>query len=383
MASKNAAVETCADNTSLVHMDEDSILSNMQERHRQDLIYTYTASVLLAVNPYKNISTLYGDAQCNLYRGKHIGALPPHPYAIADTAYRMLMRENANQALLISGESGAGKTETAKIVMQYLAFASGSVTDHSSQIQKRVLEAQPILEALGNAATLRNSNSSRFGKYNQVYFDGDGSLVDAGIQTYLLESSRVVVHGENERTYHIFYEMLQGLSEEKKKAYHLDNKTHYHLMHQNAGALVKGTENIDKKNFGRFCSALKTIGQDQESIDGCLQILAGLLHLSDIPKQDAETEMAAWATQDDGDEGDASDGRTVEVNEDSVSHAASLLGMDPDELCGVLKRRSIKIPGRESMHEVAHNPVQFRGALPSLIKALYKRWQWPLLRAGP
>merc|ERR1719162_379826 len=124
------APTTCADNTALVQMDEDSILSNMEERHKQDLIYTYTASVLLAVNPYKNIPTLYGDAQCKLYHGKFIGALPPHPYAIADTAYRTLKRERANQALLISGESGAGKTETAKIVMQYLAFASGSVSEH-------------------------------------------------------------------------------------------------------------------------------------------------------------------------------------------------------------------------------------------------------------
>merc|ERR1719313_2211758 len=187
-------------------MTEGSIMTNLENRHQQDEIYTYTASVLLAMNPYKQIQGLYGSEQCQRYKGKHIGALPPHPYAIADAAYRLLVREKGDQALLISGESGAGKTETAKIVMNYLAFASGSQTEQTKKIQERVLQAQPILESLGNAATLRNSNSSRFGKYNQIHFNGGGSVVDASIQTYLLESSRVVTHGERERTYHIFYE---------------------------------------------------------------------------------------------------------------------------------------------------------------------------------
>ena len=120
---------TSQDNTSLVHMNDATILENLRLRHQQDEIYTYTASVLLAVNPYKEIKSLYGQEQCQRYRGKHIGALAPHPYAIADTAYRALVREQRNQGLLISGESGAGKTETAKIVMNYLAYTSGTTDD--------------------------------------------------------------------------------------------------------------------------------------------------------------------------------------------------------------------------------------------------------------
>jgi len=356
---------TAEDNTALVHLNDATILENLEARHKVDEIYTYTASVLLAVNPYKTIPGLYSDTQCAKYRGKHLGALPPHPYAIADTAYRLLVRDKVNQALLISGESGAGKTETAKIVMQHLAYASGTTSDIATQVQARVLQAQPILESFGNAATLRNSNSSRFGKYNRVYFDSAGSLVDAGVTTYLLESSRVVVHGEGERTYHVFYEMLEGLPSEKLKSFHLERSNTYRLVH--APKRVDGFEARDASNFNRLCSALSTVGLSQENIDGYLQMLAGLIHLADIPKEDADVDMAARAQI------DADDSCCVEVNEDSVTFAAELLGMDRDELCGTLQMKTIKIPGRDSMHKVPRSPLHFRHALHSLIKALYKR----------
>jgi len=195
--------------------------------------------VLLAVNPYKDVKGLYGESQCKRYRGKHIGALPPHPYAIADTAYRALVRDRKNQGFIISGESGAGKTETAKIVMEYLGYVSGSTNQKTEQIQRRVQQAQPILESFGNAVTMRNNNSSRFGKYNRVFFDETGTLVDASVTTYLLESSRVVVHAKRERTYHCFYEMLQGLPEEKLSTLQLQRDKLYLLL---------GTEATDSQD---------------------------------------------------------------------------------------------------------------------------------------
>lgn len=361
------AAASAADNAALVHMNDASILDNLKVRHSQDLIYTYTANVLLAVNPYKTIDGLYGEEQCRTYRGKHIGALPPHPYAIADGAYRLLVREMMDQALLISGESGAGKTETAKIVMSYLAYASGSTSELASKIQDRVLQAQPILESFGNAATLRNSNSSRFGKYNRIFFDSAGTLVDAGIQTFLLESSRVVVHGDRERTYHIFYEMLQGLSKDDMQEFHLVKESKYRLLHNEEA--LSGVEQKDKKNFEQLCRGLETLGLTEDSIHSYFQVLAGLIHLGDVPMHDVETDLASRASGDDPD----SDTRTVEVNEESVHYASKLLGMDEDELCGMLKRRRIAIPGRNSMHEAPRNPMQFRQTLHSLIKAIYKR----------
>jgi len=354
---------TCQDNTSLVHMNDATILENLQARHKRDEIYTYTASVLLAVNPYKDIRGLYGEDMCQHYRGKHIGALAPHPYAIADTAYRALVRERRNQGLLISGESGAGKTETAKIVMQFLAFASGATSGHADSIQARVVRAQPILESLGNAVTMRNSNSSRFGKYNRVFFDGSGALVDAGITTYLLESSRVVTHGERERTYHCFYEMLRGLDDARLEAFGLERGRRYRLLTSPSGEALPGFESRDAVNFARLCDALRTIGLDEAGVDNMLRILAGLIHLGDIEK-DPEKRKA---------DKEEDDGEPVQVDEVAVERAAKMLGMDADELCARLTRKKVAVPGRSSYHEVPRNVSQFRHALQSFIKAIYKR----------
>jgi len=352
---------TSQDNTSLTYMNDATILENLRLRHQQDEIYTYTASVLLAVNPYKEISGLYGEEQCEQYRGKHIGALAPHPYAIADTAYRALVREQRNQGLLISGESGAGKTETAKIVMQYLAYASGATSDLASQIQARVLRAQPILESFGNAVTMRNSNSSRFGKYNRVFFNGAGTLVDAGITTYLLETSRVVVHGALERTYHCFYEMLAGLDEQRlRDEFDLDPDTSNFKLLTNGGSPPEYCRQRDVKNFARLCDALETVGYNQDDITATLKVLAGLVHLGNVAKDEAV-------------KADDDDDKAVEVNEGSVASAAKMLGMDPDELRARLTRKKVAVPGRNSFHEVPRSDAQFRGALHSLIKAIYKR----------
>jgi len=361
---------TCADSTSLVYLNDASMLDNLQRRHRQDEIYTYTASVLLAVNPYKSIPGLYSEEQCARYRGRHIGALPPHPFAIADAAYRTLAREKKDQALLISGESGAGKTETAKIVMQYLAYTSGADSDLARRIQARVLQAQPILESFGNAVTLRNSNSSRFGKYNRICFNGEGRLIDAGITTYLLESSRVVVHGANERTYHVFYEMLAGLSDEQLGDLQLERGRNYRLT-SGHGPGVWGFEERDVSNFRRLRDSLQTVGLDEEQINASLRVLAGIIHLGDVMLEEADGCPQLRPAEE---EEEAFSGRqTVDLNEESAEKAAKLLGMDTDELVGALKRRKIRIPSRMSLHEVPRTPSQFRQALEGLIKSLYKR----------
>jgi len=363
---------TCQDNTALVHLNDATILENLRARHEADEIYTYTASVLLAVNPYHDVTGLYGEAQCARYRGKHIGALPPHPYAIADTAYRALVRDRKNQGFIISGESGAGKTETAKIVMEYLGYVSGSTNQMTAQIQRRVLQAQPILESFGNAVTMRNNNSSRFGKYNSIFFDEDGTLCDASVTTYLLESSRVVVHAKRERTYHCFYEMLSGLPDEKLKKLHLDRAKLYLLLANEGQASATQEEtaeekrfhaqfkDLDIRNFNRLCVALRDVGFSEEDIDLTFQVLAGLVHLGDL----------SGAERDDDDES-----ATIQLDEETLQKAGELLGIDPSELGSALRRRKVKVTrlGRESIHEVPRTTLQFRHALFSLIKALYKR----------
>ncbi|CAJ1449595.1 unnamed protein product [Effrenium voratum] len=361
---------TCQDNTSLVHLNDATILENLKARHQVDDIYTYTASVLLAVNPYKDVTGLYGASQCAKYRGKHIGALAPHPYAIADTAYRALVRDRKNQGFIISGESGAGKTETAKIVMEYLGFVSGSTNQKTEQIQRRVQQAQPILESFGNAVTMRNNNSSRFGKYNRIFFDQDGMLVDAAVTTYLLESSRVVLHASRERTYHCFYEAWrtenEALTSSKFWSYQIAETTSI-VMQEDADEEKKWHaqfEARDVKLFQRLCDALSIVGFSDEDIDAIFQVLAGLVHLGDLSN----------CEKDEGDET-----ATVQLDEGPLEKAAELLGMDASELGSALKRRKVRVQsaGRESLHEVPRSTSQFRTALHSLIKA--PMWRQPAL----
>uniref|UniRef100_A0A7S2QBP6 Myosin motor domain-containing protein n=1 Tax=Zooxanthella nutricula TaxID=1333877 RepID=A0A7S2QBP6_9DINO len=360
---------TCQDNTSMVHLSDATVLENLRVRHERDDIYTYTASVLLAVNPYKDIKGLYGVDQCTRYRGKHIGALPPHPYAIADTAYRALVRERRNQGLLISGESGAGKTETSKIVMEFLAFASGTASTHAESIQARVLQAQPILESMGNAVTMRNSNSSRFGKYNRVFFDHEGALVDAGITTYLLESSRVVVHGDRERTYHCFYEMIAGLDDERMAEFGLQQGKSYRLLTSASGEPLPGFETRDAVNFKRLCDALGTIGLSADDITGMIRVLAGLIHLGDL-----ERETPPDASPQGSDRGGLEDdNEAVDIDFEALEWAAKLLGMDADEMRARLTKKKVAVRGRSSFHEVPRSTTNFRQALHSFIKAIYKR----------
>jgi myosin-5 len=188
----------------LSYLNEPSVLYNLNYRYNQDMIYTKAGPVLVAVNPFKEVP-LYGNRYIEAYRKKSNES--PHVYAIADTAIREMIRDEVNQSIIISGESGAGKTETAKIAMQYLAALGGG-----SGIEYEILKTNPILEAFGNAKTLRNDNSSRFGKLIEIHFSESGKISGAQIQTFLLEKSRVVQCAEGERSYHIFYQLCAGAS---------------------------------------------------------------------------------------------------------------------------------------------------------------------------
>lgn len=212
------------DNTQLMHLHEPSLLHNVRYRYEKDLIYTYTGYILIAVNPYKQLHC-FTDADMREYIGKSIGVQPPHLYAIADRAYRSMKVDGCSQAVIISGESGAGKTESSKIVMRYLALAGRPppsklkdsderrASDALAELSEKVLGCNPILEAFGNAKTVMNNNSSRFGKFTRIHFDHRNWLVGADIVTYLLERSRVVLQSPSERNFHVFYQMLAGLND--------------------------------------------------------------------------------------------------------------------------------------------------------------------------
>jgi hypothetical protein len=380
--------QTEDDNTSLVHLDDANILENLEKRFRKDQIYTYTANVLLAVNPYKTIKNLYTAEQMEKYRGRPLGVLPPHPYAIADTAFRQLRRGIRSQALVISGESGAGKTETAKITMKYLTAQARTAENHGRSIQDKIMNANPILESFGNASTVRNSNSSRFGKYNEMYFDQVSALVGAGIKTYLLETARVVKPQEGERNYHVFYEMLAGVNEDCLSDMFLVRDDRYKLLHVgNTQVAARGSaeHKKQKQNFEELKGAMHTVGVADEVQRDIWKTVGALIHMGEVdfkaPDEQNQgfvsphgrgrlsTSAAANHRMDDQEQ-------LVEIlQRDNLGYAAELLGLEEVALMEVLQRRAVRIKEGATQRtiEKVRTKDQAKQTLQTLLKVLYQR----------
>ena len=247
-----SSVKGVEDMISLGDLHEAGILRNLLIRYKDNLIYTYTGSILVAVNPYQ-ILPIYTSEQIKLYKDKKIGELPPHIFAIGDNAYANMLRYGQDQCVVISGWSGSGKTESTKLILQYLAAISGQ----HSWIEQQILEANPILEAFGNAKTIRNDNSSRFGKYIDIHFSKRGIIEGAKIYQYLLEKSRIVCQAPGERNYHIFYCMLAGMTkEERSKLCLLDASKYFYLMQ---GDCIACDGRDDAAEFADIRSAMKVL----------------------------------------------------------------------------------------------------------------------------
>ncbi|XP_022092441.1 unconventional myosin-XV-like [Acanthaster planci] len=256
-------------------LHEGSILFNLKTRYDKGLIYTYTGSILVAVNPYK-LFDIYGIDTVKKYEGKPLGHLLPHLFAMGNSAYMRMMQTDKNQCVIISGESGAGKTESTKLIMQYLAAVNKAPSNLTTE---QILEANPLLESFGNAKTVRNDNSSRFGKYTEVFFK-KGIINGAKTTDYLLEKSRIVHQGPEERNYHVFYELLAGLSSPEAAKYGLRTAERYHFLNQGGSCRIEGKD--DGEDFYRLVSAMEVLRfspSEQEVIFG---ILAAILHLGNV-----------------------------------------------------------------------------------------------------
>uniref|UniRef100_A0A8C8S4Z2 Myosin VIIB n=1 Tax=Pelusios castaneus TaxID=367368 RepID=A0A8C8S4Z2_9SAUR len=256
-------------------LNEAGIVHNLLIRHQEHKIYTYTGSILVAVNPYQ-VLPLYTVEQIRLYSNKRIGELPPHVFAIADNCYFNMKRNKRDQCCVISGESGAGKTESTKLILQFLAAISGQ----HSWIEQQILEANPILEAFGNAKTIRNDNSSRFGKYIDIHFNRAGVIEGARVEQFLLEKSRVCRQAPEERNYHIFYCMLMGMNVEQKKMLNLGTASEYTYLTMGDCTSCDGRN--DAKEYAHIRSAMKILMfSDSEHWD-ISKLLAAILHLGNI-----------------------------------------------------------------------------------------------------
>ena len=315
--------ENVEDLTTLSHLNEPSVLNVIKLRYSQFNIYTYSGIVLIAVNPFQRNDELYSNFRIKRYANTRRGEEEPHLFAIAEEAYRCMINRKENQSIVVSGESGAGKTVSAKYIMRYFATVDSDENHHDmSQTEKQILATNPIMESFGNAKTTRNDNSSRFGKYLEILFDDKTTICGAKIRTYLLERSRLVFQPKTERNYHIFYQMIQGLDDDTKKSFYLTNVEDFHYLNQGGSPIIDGVD--DKKEFEDTRNALSLIGITDEKQLEIFKILAGLLHLGniDIPKTRNNANLSS--------------------DEPNLVKACELLGLDPVNFAKWTVKKQIK-----------------------------------------
>ncbi|XP_030881119.1 unconventional myosin-VIIa isoform X4 [Leptonychotes weddellii] len=336
-------------------LNEAGILRNLLIRYRDHLIYTncggrtYTGSILVAVNPYQLLS-IYSPEHIRQYTNKKIGEMPPHIFAIADNCYFNMKRHSRDQCCIISGESGAGKTESTKLILQFLAAISGQ----HSWIEQQVLEATPILEAFGNAKTIRNDNSSRFGKYIDIHFNKRGAIEGAKIEQYLLEKSRVCRQASDERNYHVFYCMLEGMSADQKKKLGLGQASDYNYLAMGNCITCEGRE--DSQEYANIRSAMKVLMFTDTENWEISKLLAAILHLGNL-QYEARTFENLDACE--------------VLFSPSLATAASLLEVNPPDLMNCLTSRTLITRG-----ETVSTPLSREQALDvrdAFVKGIYGR----------
>ncbi|XP_026738452.1 myosin-VIIa-like isoform X1 [Trichoplusia ni] len=343
----STSVTGVEDMITLGELQEYTILHNLHMRYTKQLIYTYTGSMLIAINPYE-ILPIYTMDQINFYQERSLGEIPPHIFAIGDNSYRELLDTSSNQCIVISGESGAGKTESTKLLLQYLAAASGK----HSWIEQQIQETNPILEAFGNAKTVRNDNSSRFGKYVNIYFSRKGIIEGGNIDQYLLEKSRIVFQNKGERNYHIFYSLVTGLSPDEKKKLDLGRPEDYNYL--NSGNMLKCEGRNDSLEFNDIRSAFKVLNFPDNEVWGTFSLLAAILHLGNLKFKSFNINNIESSEVTDA------------INANRI---ATLLGVNKAKLCEALTRKTFVAHGDKVVSPLnVSSAIEGRDAL---VKAIY------------
>uniref|UniRef100_A0A8B9RP77 Myosin-11-like n=1 Tax=Astyanax mexicanus TaxID=7994 RepID=A0A8B9RP77_ASTMX len=281
------------DMAELTCLNEASVLHNLRERYFSGLIYTYSGLFCVVVNPYKMLP-IYSEKIIDMYKGKKRHEVPPHIYSITDNAYRNMMQDREDQSILCTGESGAGKTENTKKVIQYLAVVAsshkGKKDTSAGELEKQLLQANPILEAFGNAKTIKNDNSSRFGKFIRINFDVTGYIVGANIETYLLEKSRCIRQAKTERAFHIFYYMVAGAKDKLREELLLESFNNYRFL---MAGHVQIPGNQDDEMYEETMEAMNIMGLSDEERIGILKVVSTVLQLGNIEfKKERNQEQA-------------------------------------------------------------------------------------------
>nr|POF06927.1 myosin type-2 heavy chain 1 [Quercus suber] len=357
-----AKFDKADDMAELTHLNEASVVHNLHQRYLSDLIYTYSGLFLVTINPYTPLP-IYGRDYINLYKGRSREDTKPHIFAMADEAFRNLVDEGANQSILVTGESGAGKTENTKKVIQYLASVATSETSQMkmgsrqlSNLSEQILRANPILEAFGNAQTVRNNNSSRFGKFIRIQFNRSGQIAGAFIDWYLLEKSRVVRLNSQERNYHIFYQLLHGADGAMRREFLLDDMEIEDFEYTRRGNdTISGVSDVSEWNT--LIEAFQIMNFSEKDQRSILRTIAAVLHLGNIQvmKESLRADQAALAP-------DAMQ---------SVDKVCRLLGIDSNAFVKALLHPRVRA-GHEWV-EKAQTPEQTRLAIDAIAKGIYER----------
>merc|ERR1712106_391838 len=360
------------DMADLTCLNEASVLHNVKERYFSGLIYTYSGLFCVVVNPYVRLP-IYTEKIIELYKGKKRHEVPPHVFAITDTAYRSMMQDREDQSILCTGESGAGKTENTKKVIQYLAYVAASKPKSSShtpsstegpnftfgELEQQLLKANPILEAFGNAKTVKNDNSSRFGKFVRINFDASGYIAGANIETYLLEKARIIRQADEERAFHIFYQLLAGTTAEFKSQLLLEDAKNYTFMTQ-GGLRVPGIDDIEE--FVATQNSMKVMGISDEDMTSIWRVISAALMFGNMEfKQERNNDQATLPDN------------TV------AQKVAHLLGIQVTDLTKAFLKPRIKV-GRDYVTK-AQTKEQVEFAIEAIGKATYERlFKWIVTR---
>ncbi|XP_039754036.1 myosin heavy chain, non-muscle isoform X1 [Pararge aegeria] len=352
------------DMAALTCLNEASVLHNIKDRYYSGLIYTYSGLFCVVVNPYKKLP-IYTEAIMERYKGIKRHELPPHVFAITDTAYRSMLQDREDQSILCTGESGAGKTENTKKVIQYLAYVAASKPKGSGagptpqliigELEQQLLQANPILEAFGNAKTVKNDNSSRFGKFIRINFDASGYIAGANIETYLLEKSRAIRQAQDERTFHIFYQLLSGATAQQKAEYILEDPKSYPFL-SNAALPVPGID--DAAEFQATIKSMNIMGMNNEDFNSIFRIVSAVLLFGSMQfKQERNSDQATLPDN------------TV------AQKIAHLLGLSVTEMTKAFLKPRIKV-GRDFVTK-AQTKEQVEFSAEAIGKACYERlFRW-------
>jgi len=356
------------DMADLTCLNEASVLHNVKERYFSGLIYTYSGLFCVVVNPYHRLP-IYTEKIVELYKGKKRHEVPPHVFAITDTAYRSMLQDREDQSILCTGESGAGKTENTKKVIQYLAHVAASkpkssahtTTDAPSfgELEQQLLKANPILEAFGNAKTVKNDNSSRFGKFIRINFDASGYIAGANIETYLLEKARVIRQAEDERTFHIFYQLLAGCNADLRKKFILEDPKNYTFLSHGQQTIASLD---DTEEFQLTWDAMKIMCISEEDIISICKVISGTLLFGNMVfKQERNSDQAV-------------------LPDDTVAQkVAHLFGINVNDMIKAFMRPRIKV-GRDYVTK-AQTKEQVEFAIEAISKATFERlFKWIVTR---